>query len=180
MNQICLVSPRGGAVSDGTCTFMIYTVASKEKVNALVNNKAPFNFGVDKNGNYGYYKTGADSVTPFKFSSLPTAVSDTSLFTTNGNYNVNLTAASLQNHKQAIVVFYFPFTGTGDQNQAGISINSVSNGNLQVLYHSGSDNAHFVNCAVAYISNITSNVTINITYNQNNVHANLRWRVFIV
>ena len=41
-------------------------------------------------------------------------------------------------------------------------------------------NKHFVNCAVAYISNITSNVTINITYNQNNVRANLRWRVFIV
>lgn len=159
---------------------MIYTVASKEKVTALVNDKAPFKFGVDKNGNYGYYKTGADSVTPFKFLSLPTAVSDTSLFTTNGSYNVNLTAASLQNHKQAIVVFYFPFTGTGGQNRAGISINSVSNGNLQVLYHSGSDSAHFVNCAVAYISNITSDVTINIGYNQNNVHANLRWRVFIV
>lgn len=146
----------------------------------MVNNKAPFNFGVDKNGNYGYYKTGADSVTPFKFSSLPTAVSDKSLFTKNGSYNVNLTAASLQNHKQAIVVFYFPFTGTGDQENAGISINSVSNGNLQVLYQSGSGSAHFVNCAVAYISNITSDVTINIVYNQNNIHANLRWRVFIV
>lgn len=179
MNQICLVSPRG-AVSDGTCTFMIYTVASKEKVTALIDNKAPFKFGVDGNGNYGYYKTGADSVTPFKFSSLPTAVSDTSLFTVNGNHNVNLTAASLQNHKQAIVVFYFPFTGTGDQDRAGISINSVSNGSLQVLYQSGAVNAHFVNCAVAYISNITGNVTISISYNQNNVHANLRWRVFIV
>lgn len=27
----------------------------------------PFRFGIDENGNYGYYKAGADSVTPFKF-----------------------------------------------------------------------------------------------------------------
>lgn len=26
----------------------------------------PFRFGVDSNGNYGYYKVGADTVTPFK------------------------------------------------------------------------------------------------------------------
>lgn len=26
----------------------------------------PFRFGIDSNGNYGYYKVGADTVTPFK------------------------------------------------------------------------------------------------------------------
>ena len=26
----------------------------------------PFRFGIDENGNYGYYKVGADTVTPFK------------------------------------------------------------------------------------------------------------------
>ncbi len=31
-----------------------------------VNQKVPFAFGVDENGNYGYYKEGADTVTPFK------------------------------------------------------------------------------------------------------------------
>ena len=31
-----------------------------------VNQKVPFAFGVDENGNYGYYKDGADTVTPFK------------------------------------------------------------------------------------------------------------------
>lgn len=30
-----------------------------------VNQKVPFAFGVDENGNYGYYKDGADTVTPF-------------------------------------------------------------------------------------------------------------------
>lgn len=29
---------------------------------------APFKFGIDENGNYGYYKAGADTVTPFKSS----------------------------------------------------------------------------------------------------------------
>ena len=28
--------------------------------------KSPFKFGIDENGNYGYYKVGADTVTPFK------------------------------------------------------------------------------------------------------------------
>ena len=31
-----------------------------------LNNKVPFSFGIDANGNYGYYKDGADTVTPFK------------------------------------------------------------------------------------------------------------------
>ena len=30
----------------------------------------PFNFGIDENGNYGYIKVGADSVTPFSYLSL--------------------------------------------------------------------------------------------------------------
>lgn len=34
---------------------------------ATYNNKSiPFRFGIDANGNYGYYKDGADTVTPFK------------------------------------------------------------------------------------------------------------------
>lgn len=28
--------------------------------------KIPFEFGIDENGNYGYIKVGADTVTPFK------------------------------------------------------------------------------------------------------------------
>lgn len=35
--------------------------ASKEDLN----NRAPFKFGIDENGNYGYIKDGADTVTPF-------------------------------------------------------------------------------------------------------------------
>ena len=31
-----------------------------------INNKVPFSFGVDSDGNYGYKKAGADTVTPFK------------------------------------------------------------------------------------------------------------------
>ena len=31
-----------------------------------INNKIPFSFGIDTNGNYGYIKDGADTVTPFK------------------------------------------------------------------------------------------------------------------
>jgi len=31
-----------------------------------IEENVPFKFGIDENGNYGYYKEGADSVTPFK------------------------------------------------------------------------------------------------------------------
>ena len=34
---------------------------SKEEINE----KMPFRFGIDENGNYGYIKDGADTVTPF-------------------------------------------------------------------------------------------------------------------
>lgn len=36
-----------------------------ETINKL-ENKTPFPFGIDENGNYGYIKAGADTVTPFK------------------------------------------------------------------------------------------------------------------
>lgn len=35
----------------------------EDKVNK---DNCPFRFGIDSNGNYGYYKVGADTVTPFK------------------------------------------------------------------------------------------------------------------
>lgn len=39
----------------------------KENSNSLdqINQNVPFKFGIDKYGNYGYIKEGADSVTPF-------------------------------------------------------------------------------------------------------------------
>ena len=47
----------------------------------------PFRFGIDGNGNYGYIKDGADTVTPFK---NPTGTkSDT--YTTNGTYTPDVT-----------------------------------------------------------------------------------------
>ena len=44
---------------------------SKNYTDSKLENKVdkincPFKFGVDSNGNYGYYKDGADTVTPFK------------------------------------------------------------------------------------------------------------------
>lgn len=41
-------------------------IAASIKVVNGINNKVPFKFGIDADGNYGYYKAGADTVTPFK------------------------------------------------------------------------------------------------------------------
>lgn len=40
--------------------------ASKVYSSSKINTDYPFKFGVDDNGNYGYYKAGEDTVTPFK------------------------------------------------------------------------------------------------------------------
>lgn len=37
----------------------------------LSDKEIPFKFGVDDSGNYGYYKAGADTVTPFKADNMP-------------------------------------------------------------------------------------------------------------
>ena len=42
-----------------------------------INNKIPFKFGIDENGNYGYIKDGADSVTPFKKLNIKLVASNT-------------------------------------------------------------------------------------------------------
>ena len=36
-----------------------------KKLLVKILNRIPFGFGIDENGNYGYYKEGADTVTPF-------------------------------------------------------------------------------------------------------------------
>ena len=37
-----------------------------EYINTKIAERVPFKLGIDSNGNYGYYKEGADTVTPFK------------------------------------------------------------------------------------------------------------------
>ena len=53
----------------------------------LTDKNKTFNFGVDDNGNYGYYKDGADTVTPFK---NPTGTK-TDTYRANGTYSPDVT-----------------------------------------------------------------------------------------
>ena len=53
-----------------------------------LNNKTPFSFGVDANGNYGYIKDGADTVTPF-FLGQAQYLATFSNVTTSGNMAKN-------------------------------------------------------------------------------------------
>ena len=50
---------RNNGVYDG------WKIINPDNITSL-NNKVPFSFGIDANGNYGYIKDGADTVTPFK------------------------------------------------------------------------------------------------------------------
>lgn len=41
-------------------------IATKEWIKSLIKKIVPFRLGIDADGNYGYYKAGADTLTPFK------------------------------------------------------------------------------------------------------------------
>ena len=49
-----------------TIQYTKTTDTADSPVNMPVVDKLPFKFGIDENGNYGYIKVGADTVTPFK------------------------------------------------------------------------------------------------------------------
>ena len=49
-----------------TLQYTKTTDTADSPVNMPVVDKLPFKFGIDENGNYGYIKVGADTVTPFK------------------------------------------------------------------------------------------------------------------
>lgn len=63
------VSRQEGAVSQAGDAFAAETMNDLEQRISdefnQVNQNLPFAFGIDANGNYGYYKAGADTVTPF-------------------------------------------------------------------------------------------------------------------
>lgn len=68
--------------TNATANITVPTTASD--VNAAPASDVPFKFGVDSNGNYGYIKAGADTVTPFK-----TVGTRSSNITANGTYTAS-------------------------------------------------------------------------------------------
>lgn len=52
--------------SDPDDTYAPYAKTNKELTDDLTDKGVSFRFGIDSNGNYGYIKAGADTVTPFK------------------------------------------------------------------------------------------------------------------
>lgn len=56
-------------INAGSRITILYTKTTdtaNSPVNIPIADKLPFKFGIDENGNYGYIKAGADTVTPFK------------------------------------------------------------------------------------------------------------------
>lgn len=48
----------------------------------------PFRFGIDENGDYGYYKVGADTLTPFNAGGEPVPYGGTRMRGLQGNYGI--------------------------------------------------------------------------------------------
>lgn len=78
------------SVLSTTSTNPVQNRIITNEINSVKNNlksgNIEFKFGVDSNGNYGYYKTGADTVTPFK---NPIG-EKTDTYSGNGTFTVNV------------------------------------------------------------------------------------------
>lgn len=62
-NQVILTKAEYDALPDTKLTDGVMYCISDEDMEGQ---PLPFKFGIDENGNYGYYKVGADTLTPFK------------------------------------------------------------------------------------------------------------------
>lgn len=63
--------------------------------NQALSAKSPFSFGIDSEGNYGYIKEGADTVTPFKLN-----IKRTRIFSGNSLYPHTVNLKGYEGYKQ--------------------------------------------------------------------------------
>lgn len=61
-----LIDMEGTPVAPRTVASAVITKSGENIEELLTYADIPFKFGIDENGNYGYIKAGADTVTPFK------------------------------------------------------------------------------------------------------------------
>lgn len=93
----------------------------------------PFNFGIDENGNYGYIKVGADSVTPFsKVTLVP-------IYST-GITNRYVTATNASNPESAPAIYINTETVNGVN---CVSVYEITRGNKYVFFVVGSNGNRF-------------------------------------
>lgn len=65
-------------ISEGSEGSLSDRVDALEDKTSEIDSNLPFKLGIDQNGNYGYYKAGADTVTPFKLGYEDTPATATS------------------------------------------------------------------------------------------------------
>lgn len=102
-------------------------------------NKIPFTFGIDKNGNYGYIKAGADSVTPFnrdisEFDILLHKVVNTGSDAVNSSYvtySYSLTSSDIA--KYQFYLFEASFIGVNNISYGQISSATVPSNAINIL-----------------------------------------------
>lgn len=90
----------GGSGGGGGGTSDYDELENKPSINnvELIGNKTlqqlgiqgtlPFRFGIDENGDYGYYKVGADTLTPFNAGGEPVPYGGTRMRGLQGNYGI--------------------------------------------------------------------------------------------
>lgn len=117
-------------------------------------------FGIDENGNYGYYKVGADSVTPFKNGVSLDGYEEASI----SGYSREAKDWSITNTLSGtylmIVTYTYVTNGTFTSSVSYVKVNGVSIPFVFTRTTDSSSNYHGTGCSVVAQVNLSGNNTI--------------------
>ena len=101
-------------------------ISEDGKISVTKSVDLPFNFGIDENGNYGYIKVGADSVTPFSKVSI-----------------VPIYSTGITNRYVAVINGDKPVIDISTDETTCLSVYEITKGNKYVLFVVGPNGNRF-------------------------------------
>lgn len=142
----------------------------KEDIIADINKRIPFNFGIDENGNYGYYKEGETTLIPFSGGSsdtIPTFIKNVM-----NDENIVKTYAKTASLTCETDHYYLLLLGYMTEPSLA-SIHSVSVTGADIVGEikstmTGQDGSHVTDIALLMIKATQTDVTAKLLYNESN------------
>ncbi len=99
----------------------------------IINNMGGLRFGVDKDGNYGYYKDGADTVTPFKSSNVAPIKSIKNIYSSVGRVTTTNIEYDTTKHKSLSISGVSNATSNSTGNAIVLKINGTTSTTTETL-----------------------------------------------
>ena len=133
---------------------------NSNKITTL-NNKVPFSFGIDANGNYGYYKDGADTVIPFNdIKSGEAWLRSCRKITTSHNYGGGMTGSFYIDDLDFSDIDSFIFSYSIGTSTKAANTFRIYNSNKHLV---NVDPARDISNQIVYVNNTTLPCTVQIS-----------------